>query len=70
MATKKKMVCHMCGAGITVPALSIRQKGRKTDWHFCAECAPKQLGVTPEEFRRLSMIKVSTEVWEVEHEIN
>ena len=59
-------VCAMCGAGTVIPALSIKQCGRKTTDYFCEKCAPKRLGVTPKEFERLKTITVSTEVVEVE----
>lgn len=62
--TARPKVCAMCGAGTLVPALSIKQRGRKTTDYFCEKCAPKRLGVTPEEFERLKEITVSTEVIE------
>ena len=62
--TARHKVCAMCKAGIQVPALSIKQRGRKVTDYFCDTCAPKRLGVTPKEFKRMMEITVSTEVTE------
>ena len=61
MAVKQIKVCCICREPVEMPALSLKQQGKRgRNYHYCRKCAANVCGVSTKEFDRLALVKVPT----------